>query len=71
MRAADEGGLFLRLWEVSGEPQIVSLQLKHLGNFTQAYRCNLLESVIEAIEMEDGKVSLSLQAHGLGAVLFK
>jgi len=69
-KVADNGqGWALRLWETDGQATHVTIDLRTL-NVKLAYRCDLLERVIESLDIQNGLVQLDIPAHGLAAIRF-
>jgi hypothetical protein len=69
-KVADNGqGWALRLWETDGIDTRATIDLSSLG-VKNAYRCDLLERVIESLDIQGGLVQLDIPAHGLAAIRF-
>jgi alpha-mannosidase len=74
MRAGDagereqSGGLVLRLWEVSGEAATATIETHGLGSIREARQIDLLETDLEPLPVQAGKVKLPVNGRGLGAL---
>lgn len=67
IKAGEEGGLILRLWETSGRQSTVTLDLARAGQGAWATRTDLLERNLEEIPVAGGAAELSVPAWGLAA----
>lgn len=68
LKPADDdspGGVILRLWETAGQSGPLRIGV---SGFSRAVETDLLERDRKAIETVNGKISLSLKAHGYAAV---
>ena len=69
VKQADEGrGLVVRLWEVTGQATTAHLRLdKHIP-VAKAVACNLVEEAQNALEVQDGVISVPVRGSGLATV---
>ena len=69
-KVADNGqGWALRLWETDGIDTRATIDLRAL-DVKHAYRCDLLERVIESLDIQGGLVQIDIPARGLAAIRF-
>ena len=67
-RPADEEGLILRLWEISGQPASAQIDISGLGTITRAVHTDLLETDREHGKSLAGKPILPLKGGGVEAI---
>ncbi len=65
MRAADEGGIALRLWETTGKTADILVGIHGLGDLAEAKLTDLLETDLEPLPLQNGEVLCHLPARGL------
>jgi len=65
--ADDDRGQIVRLRETAGRRTEVRVHVGFDG-VTRSWRCDLIERGVESVEVRDGVVSLSLDAHQMGVL---
>jgi hypothetical protein len=70
MRPAEEGGIALRVWNLSEEAAPVTVKIQGWGRFHRAWITDLLESPRRELDIQQSAVTFSLPGRGLGAIWF-
>jgi len=68
LKPAEEEGLILRLWEISGRDTIAQLNVSGLANVTGAWQTDLLERDLNPLVIKNGMVEVPLKGRGLTTV---